>query len=110
MRLQDLQLPLHLVADSSGKVTPQKRERFLKGPVPWSWLERAMKLPGRALHVGIWVWFYAGMVKDGHVPLNLSRLGFDRSAASRGLAALEKAGLLVVTRRPGNKVSIWICR
>ncbi len=28
---------------------------FLKGPIPMNWLECAGKLPGKALHVAIWI-------------------------------------------------------
>ncbi len=43
------------------------------------------------------------MVSNGVVTVNLSRLSVDRSSASRGLAALEAAGLVAVKRRPGRK-------
>ncbi len=31
---------------------PRAGDRFLKGPIPMRWLERAAQQPGRALHVG----------------------------------------------------------
>ena len=31
----------------------RRADRFLKGPVPWPWLVRAMGLPGKALAVGL---------------------------------------------------------
>jgi hypothetical protein len=39
---------------------PAKRCRrfwlcFLKGPIPLTWLSAAARLPGKALHVGLWV-------------------------------------------------------
>src|SRR5262245_30594087 len=86
---------------------PHRRpgEPFLKGPIPMSWLERAAQQPGRALHVGIVLWFSAGLTQRWNVRLALSRLsafGLDRYAASRGLRALEAAGLVSVDRHAGR--------
>jgi hypothetical protein len=80
-------------------------ERFLKGPIPWSWLGRAGQLPGSALHVAIVIWHLAGLhgartVALSNVPLD--DLGVDRHAKRRGLAALEGAGLVVVERHAGR--------
>jgi DNA-binding transcriptional ArsR family regulator len=83
-------------------------ELFLKGPIPWAWLHRAICLPGRALHVALQLWFHAGIAGNGIVAINLSRLSVDRSAASRGLAALEAAGLVRVQRKPGRKPLVTI--
>lgn len=81
---------------------------FLRGPIPWPWLVSAMKLPGCAVHVGLHLWVMAGITNTMTVPLNLSRLSVDRSAASRGLAALEGARLVSVARRPGRKPLVTI--
>lgn len=81
---------------------------FLKGPVSWPWLQRAMALPGRAVHVGLHLWLMAGVLNSKVVTINLSRLSVDRSAASRGLVALEAAGLVAVQRRPGRKPLVTI--
>ena len=39
--------------------TTRRRKRvdglFLKGPIPWAWLGAAVRLPGRALHVALWI-------------------------------------------------------
>jgi hypothetical protein len=94
--------------------TTRRKERFLKGPVPWPWLVRAMKLPGRALHVGIYVWFFAGMSRSETVVLTMSRLqrelGFSRATATRGLAALEAADLVSVERATGRAPRVTIRR
>jgi hypothetical protein len=69
------------------------------------WLERAAQQPGKALHVGIALWLFAGLRRSGEVCLNLSRLsalGLDRYAASRGLRVLEAAGLVSVDRHAGR--------
>jgi len=84
---------------------PRAGDRFLKGPVPMRWLERAAQQPGRALHVGIALWLFAGLTKSGSIRLSLSRLsglGLDRHAGSRGLHALEAVGLVAVERHAGR--------
>ena len=68
-----------------------KGERFLKGPIPWSWLSQAAVLPGRALQVAMALWHLAGMRKSATVSLStkvLSELGVQRQAGYRGLKAL----------------------
>jgi hypothetical protein len=82
----------------------QPNQRFLKGPVPWPWIEVAAKLPGKALAVGIALWRLAGAVKSKTIRLSnaeVSELGCDRNAKSRALRDLERAGLITVERQPG---------
>jgi hypothetical protein len=78
---------------------------FLRGPIPWSWLLVAMGLRGRALAVAVTIWQRIGMAGDqtAAVAINLSRLPFERTAAARGLAALEHAGLVTVVRHRGRR-------
>jgi hypothetical protein len=105
-----LRLPEGLEVGS--KSSPPKRpprhklgEKILKGPIPWMWLEKAARLPGRALHVAIAIWFKVGLTKDRTVRLSyvdLRRLGCKRESARRGLARLEHGGLVSVDRHPGR--------
>jgi hypothetical protein len=84
---------------------PQPGGKFLKGPIPMDWLARAAALPGKALAVGLAVWFEAGCVGRAEVTLSLSRigrLGLTKNTARRGLVALERAELVGVDRRPGR--------
>ena len=76
---------------------------YLKGPVPWGWVQAATRLGGKALAVGVAIWRQSGMKNTPRVKLSLSTLdmGFDRSSASRALVALERAGLVAVVRAPG---------
>jgi hypothetical protein len=77
-------------------------EKFLKGPVPWRWIEAAGKLPGKALAVGLAAWREAGCRRARTVPLNLSALAVPRRTAQRGLTVLEGARLVSVERRKGR--------
>lgn len=85
---------------------------FLCGPVPLGWLRRAGSLPGKALHVGIAIWFLVGLRKSRVVGLSLSAVardfGMDRATASRGLAQLARAGLVSVDHQPGRKVTVRV--
>lgn len=84
-------------------------ERFLRGPIPWGWLLRAMRASGSALRVAMMVWYRAGFSNWPSVVVNLSRVpGASRGTASRGLRALERAGLVRVVRRSGRKPLVTI--
>ncbi len=90
----------------------RRGERFLKGPIPLIWLGAAAILPGRALAVALELWFWAGLKNKRVVRISLSHLrsapGMSRSSASRGLGALERAGLVSVVRKPGRKPIITL--
>ena len=97
----------HLVWDKASQtfVMPSPPiSKFLKGPVPWDWVERAALLPGKALLVGLAIWRLSGAMKSKTVRLGNSELialGVNRSAKSRALKALENAGLVGINQRPG---------
>ena len=81
------------------------RGDFLKGPVPMQWLEQAGRLPGKALHVGVLLWFEAGRRRDRTVPLAgglLAGMRVERRAGYRALAQLEAAGLVSAVRGRGR--------
>jgi hypothetical protein len=85
--------------------------RFLCGPIPMPWLDSARALPGRAIHVAIEIWHWRFIKKSMTVKINLSRMGrfgVTRPTASRGLQALESAGLVRVERGPGRAPVVTI--
>lgn len=82
-----------------------RRQLFLKGPVPLDWLKAAGQLPGRALHVAVVLQFLYGFRQSDELVLSqrwLSVFGVKRHSAYRALRALEKAGLVLVTRQAGH--------
>jgi hypothetical protein len=96
---------------------PQKRRQrgrwFLKGPIPGAWLEKAARLRGKSLHVGLAIWFRAGLTGKNEVTVPRKvkeRLSLKSDAFRRGLAQLEKAGLVSVVRLKGRpaQVTLWI--
>jgi hypothetical protein len=84
---------------------------FLRGPIPWPWLETAARLPGKALVLALVLWREAGR-RGGRrtVKLCLSRagLGLNEFAARRALRSLEAAGLVSVDRQPGRGLVVTI--
>jgi hypothetical protein len=92
---------------------PKRGELFLRGPIPWSWLSRAAKLPGKALQVALVIWLLSALLKGAAVvvmsPIRLRELGVQRHAGYRGLRALEKAGLVSVERGHGKAPRVTIC-
>ena len=95
------------LADALG----QSAGRYLKGPVPWPWIVAAARLPGKALIVGLCLWRLAGAKRDRTVILgnvDLEAFAVDRSAKSRALGALERAGLINIARQPGRLPTITL--
>ena len=73
--------------------------------IPRWWVIRACSLSGKALHVGVVIWYLAGVSKYMTVKLTRSRLrqfNIHHEAGRRGLIALEKAHLVAV-KRDGHK-------
>jgi hypothetical protein len=100
-----------LGASSQRLARPRSGEHFLKGPVPLPWLELAAKLPGKSLHVGIAVWYAAGLTRSRSVSLSNvagDKFGLDRNAKYRALAWLEGAGLVRVERKLGRAPVVTI--
>ena len=90
---------------------PAQGEHFLKGPIPLDWLKRASQLPGRSLHVGLMVWYLAGLKQSSSVSLSnkLTReFGIDRNAKYRALEWLAGAGLITVASGAGRAPSVTL--
>jgi hypothetical protein len=89
----------------------QAGEPFLRGPIPWAWLDRAGRQTGRALAVGLVLWQRSGVTGNRTVRLcqsSLSDLGLNEATTRRGLRALEAAGLVAIQRLPGRGLDVTI--
>ena len=89
----------------AGSEQNSRSEKFLKGPVPWSWIKRANRLPGKSLAVGLCLWRLAGATRSMTIKLSngeVAALGIDRYAKSRALKHLEAAGLVKVDHHRGR--------
>src|SRR3954467_10314510 len=85
----DLESPM-VKTDKRWRGTPRRvrTDRFLKGPISWSWLESAMALPGKALAIGLMLWLQVGITgqKTVHFCQTHARgSGMSVNAARRGV-------------------------
>jgi hypothetical protein len=103
--LAGFRLPPNRTAPPRRKPPSCCRAGFLRGPIPWPWLVKAMTLPGRALAVALILWREAGMRKTMVISFSQARLrevGILPDAARRALRSLERAGLVTIRRPLGR--------
>ena len=113
---KNLQLSPERVAQWTAKGAVSRRPprqigHFVMGPIPLAWLGPATRLPGKALAVGLAIWYLRGLKKLETVMLTgpiLNQFGVDRHAKYRALVALEKAGLVRVERQKGKNPTVEI--
>lgn len=90
----------------------KKLGRFIRGPIPLCWIQRAATLPRCGLMVALAIAFCRGLEKSNSFrlcPARLRELHVTRSSAARGVAALEAAGLIQVKeRKPGHALVIEV--
>ena len=104
MYIDDRSIPVKRVRhdSSTGKyIDAPLSVPFLRGPIPMAWLNEAARLPGKALNLGIAIWWLAGMAQTKTFKLTgkaLDQLGVSRDAAADALKRLEGRGLIRVQR------------
>ena len=79
--------------------------------LPLQWIILASSLPGKALNVGIILWFYAGVSKSLTVKLTRSRLrrfSIHPETGRRALRSLEEARLVRVQRQGHESPTVTI--
>ena len=114
MSSSDLRIPVKRLRPNleSGQMEEvQQSVLFLKGPIPLWWLTRAAALPGKALALGVALWWLHGMSRGGSVKLTsraLEAMSVSRDAASDGLRRLELDGLVSIQRAKGRRSVIHI--
>jgi len=107
--LTDCRSVVRIVLTSTTLYTVAAAEPFLKGPIPMWWIAKAAHLPGKTLAVGMAIWWLRGMAQDKPFKLTqkaLDTLAVSPDAAYDGLRRLEAAGLVKVTRAPGQRATI----
>lgn len=80
-------------------------QRFVKGPLPLAWFHRAAALPGKALNVGLALWYVKGLCRKSTFPFRRSApdtFGVSKDATYDALSNLEAAGLISVVRHRGR--------
>jgi hypothetical protein len=84
-------------------------EFFLKGPLPWSELAPALKLPGKAGTLWLLIAHRVTYLHDQWVTLPMyacEELGISEDARTDGLRHLEEAGLIAIQRPPGGYLKV----
>jgi hypothetical protein len=87
------------------------KSKYLRGPIPWNWIILASKLPGKALAVGLLLWFWANSTKKRTVrfqPSQVLAMGMHPKTARRGLQALADSGLVSLRHSPGCCITVMI--
>ncbi len=85
--------------------SPNKKPPFLKGPICFRWITKASALPGKALHVGLAIWYLIGLKRTSTIKLAPSvvrKFGASRDSGYRALKSLEVAKLVSVKRLNGQ--------
>jgi hypothetical protein len=98
-------------ADHQSVAGAERRTWFLRGPVPLPWLAEAGRLRGRALDVGVCLWFLVGVSKNRLVRLSrplLTLFDLDRHAVYRALRQMERASLVQVDRGKGRRPVVLV--
>jgi hypothetical protein len=107
----DLAQPPPPTANKEPPPRSRRLDRFLKGPIPWPWLARAIALPGKALAVGLMLWLQRGITGRRTVLFCLSRAtthSIPTTTARRAIRGLEAAGLVAIQRRPGRGLEVTL--
>src|SRR5262249_34921757 len=115
--LDRLRLPAGMVRNPETRSRPPRHrpgEPFIKGPIPYTWIASACRLPGVGLRVAMSYRFYRGRFRFERrglrwgLPQVANGLTISLRSARRGLHAAELAGLLSVSREPGCKVVVSV--
>ncbi len=85
---------------------------YLRGPIPWTWLQRAILLGGSALATGLAVWHLRTLTKSLTFKASLGQLrkwtGLTERSTRAGLHKLEGTGLVTVERPAGQSPIITL--
>jgi len=99
-----------LVPPRPGRDRPATRQ-FIKGPLPVPWFERAAGLAGKALHIGLALWWVSGLCRAATFSFKRSAataFGVSPDATYDALSRLEQAGLIRVARHRGRSPVVTI--
>lgn len=86
-------------------------KRFLKGPVPMSWLTIAAGLPGKAIHASIAIWHLRYLTNSLEVKIGrklMEELNLNRYALRRALILMKSHGLIEVKFARGKRPRVTI--
>lgn len=85
--------------------------KFIWAKIPFGWMWAANRLPGKAAHVGLALWFLAGVKRSTTFKLTAEAVdlaGCGRKSLYAGLTSLQNAGLITASRRLGCRPTITL--
>ena len=91
------------------KTKPKYSSAFFAGPISLDWLQKACRLGGKALAMGVALVHEAKLKKCTEVRMNgnlLAGFGITRHAGNRALKKLEAAGLIEFTISSPGKCKV----
>jgi hypothetical protein len=86
---------------------------FIKGPIPMDWISAAAKLPGKAIHVALALYWMDGMNPQKRFKITrraLEQFKVSDDAYRDALLRMEAAKLIRVSRSPGQRALVEIVR
>ena len=92
-------------AESNPLPKHKQGERFVRGPIPCDWLQRALACGGKSCNLALALWWRAGMQRCN--PIRLTRqvardFNISPRCVRRLLSKFERAGLVQVARKRGR--------
>ena len=96
-------------AESNPLPKHKQGERFVRGPIPCDWLQRALACGGKSGNLALALWWLAGMQRCN--PIRLTRqvardFNISPRCVRRLLSKFERAGLVQVARKRGRSPQV----
>jgi len=105
-------LDLEEISMAKSTKSTAKQAPYLRGPIPWWWLQQAVARGGSALATGLAVWHLRSLNRNLTFKASLGLLrkytGLSEKATRDGLHRLEAGGLLTATRPAGQSPTITL--
>ena len=102
-------VPIPKINSTAKKSVPKKH--FIKGPIYLDWISPAAQLAGKAINVALAVHWLHGMNQGKPFKITqsaLTKFNLSNDAYLDGLRKLEKAKLVSVDRKPGQRALITV--
>ena len=105
--------PVSRTYESPKCVESSAAGRFIKGPLPLPWFQRAAALPGKAFTVAVGLWYVSGLCRSDTFSFKRSvaaDFGVSPDATYDALTNLEAAGPVSVARHRGRSPTVTILK
>jgi hypothetical protein len=97
---------------AGSRARPRIPGNFLRGPIPWLWIQRAHTLGGNALAAGLALRMFSGINRGREFPVSLKRIatmtGVSQGTVRRAVQSLADARLITVTSTTGRRNTFQI--